>query len=98
VAKNDAAQRARIRKAIHRYVRRHPLAGDTVGGIVTRWLPRRGFESAPDHIGRVLEEMVADGMLQSRPLPDGGILYRARGKAPAAPDGGAKRRARRARR
>lgn len=98
VANNDAARRARIRKAISSYVRRYPLAGDTVEGIVTRWLPRRGFESAPDHIARVLEEMVADGLLQSRLLPDGRIFFRARGRASGAADGGAKRRARRARR
>jgi len=96
VAHNDAAQRARIRKAILRYVHRYPLAADTVEGIVTRWLPRTGFECAPDHIDPVLEEMVADGLLQTRLLPDGKILFCVRGKATGAQDGGAKPRPRRA--
>lgn len=98
VAHNDAAQRARIRKAIVRYVHRYPLAADTVEGIVTLWLPRTGFECAPDHIDQVLEEMVADGLLQTRLLPDGKILFCVRGKATGAQDGDAKPRPRRARR
>jgi hypothetical protein len=78
VAHNDAAQRARIRNAIVRYVHRYPLAADTVEGIVARWLPRTGFECAPDHIDQVLARMVGDGLLQARPLPGGKILFRAR--------------------
>jgi hypothetical protein len=80
VAHNHAAQRARIRKAVVRYVQRCPLAADTVEGIVARWLPRTGFECAPDHIDEVLAQMVADGLLQGRVLPDGKILFRARGR------------------
>lgn len=91
VAQNDASKRARIRKAILRYGHRNPLAADTAGGIVTRWLPRTGFEWAPDHIGKVLAELVADGSLRTRPLPDGEILFCVGGKTGAA-DGAAKRR------
>lgn len=92
VAQNDASKRARIRKAILRYGHRYPLAADTVGGIVTRWLPRTGFEWAPDHIAEALAELVADGSLRTRPLPDGKILFCVGGKAAGAADGAAKRR------
>jgi hypothetical protein len=98
VAHNDALQRARIHKAVLRYVHKYPLAADTVEGVVTRWLPRAGFECAPDHIDQVLEEMVADGLLQTRLLPDGKILFCVRGKATGAPDGAAKPHRSRARR
>lgn len=80
VADNNAAQRARLRKALVRYVRRYPCAADTVEGIVTRWLPRGGFERAPDYIDEVLAQMVADGLVQAQLLPDGRTLFRVRGR------------------
>ncbi len=95
---NDAAQRARIRKAVLRHARRYPLAADTVEGIVMRWLPRAGFECAPDHIDRVLATLVADGLLQTRLLPDGNILFRVRGNAAGPPHDDAKPRSGRSRR
>jgi len=75
VARDDAAQRGRIREAILQYVHRYPLAADTAEGILACWLPHTGFEDAPDHIAAVLEEMVANGWLQARQLPDGNILF-----------------------
>jgi hypothetical protein len=75
VARNDAAQRARIRDAILHYVQKHPLAADTAEGVLACWLPGTGFGEAQDHIAAVLEEMVAGRQLQARHLPDGKILY-----------------------
>jgi hypothetical protein len=53
----------------------YPLAGDTPEGIVACWLPRKGFEDAPDHLAAVLEEMVAKRWLRARELADGKLLY-----------------------
>jgi hypothetical protein len=75
VARDDAAQRARIREAILHYVHRYPLAADTAEGILACWVPHAGFEDAPDHIAAVLEDMVAKHWLQPQQLPDGKILY-----------------------
>lgn len=79
MAHNDAAQR--IREAILQYVHRYPLAADTAEGILACWLPHTGFEDAPDHIAAVLEDLVANGWLQARSLPDGKILFYVRGEA-----------------
>ena len=75
VVRNDADQRARTRKAILRHLRKNPLAADTVAGILAYWLPHTGFEDAPEYIGAVLEDLVAERRLQARPLPDGNVLY-----------------------
>jgi hypothetical protein len=75
LARDDAAQRARIRNAILDYVNRYPHAADTAGGILERWLPRDGFDDAPDHIAAVLDEMVANRRLEVRQLPGGEGLY-----------------------
>lgn len=82
VARDDAAQRARIRGAILHYIHRYPLAADTPEGILACWLPHTGFEDAPDHIVTVLQDMVAKRWLQARRLPDGKILFYMRGEAP----------------
>jgi len=86
VARDDDAQRARIREAILHHVGKYPLAADTADGILACWLPHTGFEDAPDHIDAVLEDMVAKRWLQARRLPDGKTLY-TRGDLPG-PGGG----------
>lgn len=75
MTQDDATQSTRLRKAILRYIYEFPLAADTAEGILASWLPRQGFECAPDHIAAVLERLVADGSLLARRLPDGQILY-----------------------
>lgn len=82
VARDDDAQRARIREAILQHIHKYPLAADTADGIRACWLPGTGFEDAPDHIAAVLEDMVAKRWLQARQLPDGKILFYMRGEAP----------------
>ena len=81
MAGDDATRNTRLSEAVLRHIRKHPLAADTVDGILACWLPRRGFEDAPDYIATVLEDMVAKRWLQARELPDGRILY-VRGEAP----------------
>jgi len=81
VARHDATRKTRLSEAIIRHLRKHPFAADTADGILACWLPRRGFEDAPDYIATVLDEMVAKRWLQARQLPDGRVLY-VRGDAP----------------
>jgi hypothetical protein len=75
LAKEHANERSRLCEAILRHLGRHPGAADTAEGILACWLPARGFEKAPDHIGAALAALVAAHRLQARRLPDGRTLY-----------------------
>lgn len=75
MAHDVPTQQARLCEAILRYIKKQPLAADTVEGILACWLPRTGFEDAPEHIAAVLEDMVERHQLQARQLPDGNVLY-----------------------
>jgi hypothetical protein len=76
VAENhDAERKAHVRSAIIRHLLTYPLAGDTLEGIASCWLPPRGFEDALQFIDDVVESMVLACELASRPLPDGRVLY-----------------------
>lgn len=70
--------KARLRAAITRHIRRNPNAADTARGVAKWWLPSVGYETAPDSIAAVLEEMAEGGLLQALLMPDGEILYRRR--------------------
>ena len=50
---DDDAAKARLRDAILRHVGEHPDAADSAAGIIGWWLPRTGYEDAPDHIDAV---------------------------------------------
>lgn len=82
MARDDATRNTRLSEAILSHIRKHPRAADTADGILACWLPRRGFENAPDYIAAVLDDMVAKHWLQTRQLPDGKMLY-VRGDAPS---------------
>jgi hypothetical protein len=64
-----------VQASVIEYLRQHPQAADSLDGIVQWWLPRQRYETAHERIGRLLEEMVADGILDRRTLPDGTSLY-----------------------
>jgi hypothetical protein len=72
---HDAERKAELRIAILRYLREHPLAGDTPEGIAACWVPPHGYEDALLHLGDVVDTMVAAGELAPRALPDDRILY-----------------------
>jgi hypothetical protein len=74
-ADHESERKARLRAKIVGHLRRSPLAGDTLEGIVASWLPVREWEDAPDLIADVVQTMLAAGELAARPLPDGRILY-----------------------
>jgi hypothetical protein len=71
----DASRAERLRDAIRQHLARCPLAGDTKRGIVANWVPRRGFEDAPQLIDVVVATMVEAGELEARHLPGGRQLY-----------------------
>jgi hypothetical protein len=77
MAGDDVQQKARLRAAILRHVRRNAFSADTAKGILACWLPETDFEDAASHIDPVLEELVAERWLISTPLPGGDILYSA---------------------
>ena len=68
-------RRQALRHAITAHLQKCPHAADTAKGVVDCWLPARKFEDAPDLIEDVLREMVSDGILTARVLPDGNTLY-----------------------
>jgi len=70
-----------LRYALIGHLRANKRAGDTVRGILDKWLPSRGFEDAPEHIRAVLADLVAAKYLRPENLPDGETFY-ARGDAP----------------
>lgn len=68
-------RRQALRDAITAHLQKCPLAADTAEGVIECWLPKRGFEDAPDLIDDVLRELVKYGVLVARTLPDGNTLY-----------------------
>jgi len=64
-----------IKRSILAYLHAHPQAADTLRGIVDWWLPQQRYESDCERIGRVLDQLVADGLLHRAGLPDGEVLY-----------------------
>jgi hypothetical protein len=75
VAHASAAIDTKLRQAIQQQLMSHPHAADTAAGILSAWLPPRGFEDAADHLAEVLEALIADGWLRAHTLPDGNVLY-----------------------
>ena len=52
-----------------------PFSADTAAGIVASWLPSSGYEDALLHIDEALADLVAEGWLRPRRLPDGNVLF-----------------------
>lgn len=61
------------------HVLAHPDVADTAEGIVQWWLPP-GFEGCIDLTDDVLADLVDEGILSKRRMPDGGVVYAAAGK------------------
>lgn len=76
---DDDSTKRRVRQAIVSHVLAYPDVADTPGGIAQWWLPATGFEGAIDLIDEVLAELVDEGILGKRQLPDGGVVYAAAG-------------------
>lgn len=63
---------------LHSHVARHPGAADTVEGVCRWWLPHSAASHGKAAVEAALEQLVLDGALVRRPLPDGQVLYAAR--------------------
>jgi len=77
VADANASHATSLCTAIQRHLKSHPLAADTLEGILNCWLPSIGFEDAADHVEAAVETLVAARWLRRVPLPDGNVLYAA---------------------
>lgn len=60
-----------------RYLAQHPGAADTAEGILRWWLPQSMAVYGRPEVEAALEQLVQDGALERRPLPDGRVLYAA---------------------
>jgi hypothetical protein len=66
---------AEIERAVLAYLQRHPLAADTLRGIVNWWLPQHRYEGGCRRIECVLVRLADEGVLHRDELPDGEVLY-----------------------
>lgn len=71
--------RVEIEKTVVAYLGNHPLAADTVDGIVAWWLPQQRYETARTRIEQALVHLVEIGVLRRDRLPDGAELYALKG-------------------
>jgi hypothetical protein len=64
---------------LRRYVLAHPHAADGLNGVARWWLPPHLAQTAlRNDVQEALEELVAQGLIERRELPDGSILFGAR--------------------
>lgn len=64
-----------IEEAVLSFLDRHPQAADTLEGIANWWLPQQRYVTAEARIEAVLRQLVMEGALQMRRLPDGTPIY-----------------------
>ena len=72
---SEESEIARLRAAILDYLRRNPDAADTLGGIVSWWLPAESVRFDASRVERVLEELVREGFVVKSVLVEGTVLY-----------------------
>lgn len=66
---------AEVADEIRCYLAGHPNASDTLDGVQTWWLPQGTAEAT---VQQALDQLVADGVMHKRQLPDGNLIYAAR--------------------
>ena len=71
----DAEQKARLRAALVKHLREHPLAGDTEDGILACWISPLERTAAEPFIAEVLDAMLLSRELVAATLPGGTVLY-----------------------
>ena len=64
-----------ISTAIRRYVAEHPHAADSVDGVRSWWVPAAAGHVDPRTVERALEQLVSEGVITRRTLPDGTVIY-----------------------
>ena len=64
-------------QAIEAYLARHALAADTEAGIVQWWLPEMGVDAPLAEARLALQLLAEQGLVESRPLPGGILIWHA---------------------
>jgi phage host-nuclease inhibitor protein Gam len=64
---------SQLEEALERYCAAHPNAADTVDGVRRWWLGDPAI--ALDDVEAALEALVKRGLLDTRRLPDGSVVY-----------------------
>ena len=64
-----------IEQTVIAYLGEHPLAADTLDGIVAWWLPLQRYEIGKTRIETALTHLVGAGILRGDALPGGATLY-----------------------
>jgi Fe2+ or Zn2+ uptake regulation protein len=72
----DRPSRSRIAQAILDYLREHPDAQDTLGGIAEWWLPQDDINNRTVTIKEALDELVAEGLISEHEGKDAQTSYR----------------------
>jgi hypothetical protein len=67
---------SRATEEIRSYLREHPEATDNLLGIVTCWLRHDASFSNLAGVEAALAQLVEEHVVESRTMPDGGVLYR----------------------
>jgi hypothetical protein len=64
-----------LKRAILAYLKAHPEAADTATGIKRWWLPPTLVNVSSADVAAVVAAMVAEGILQTRQLPGGHVIF-----------------------
>jgi hypothetical protein len=67
----------KLKRAILAYLKAHPEAADTATGIKRWWLPPTLANVSSADVAAVLAAMVADGIMETRQLPGGHVIFAA---------------------
>ena len=67
-----------VADTIRAYLDTHPSASDSLDGVLQWWLDPLGTRVSPVVATAALERLIRLGVVESRPLPDGGRLFAAR--------------------
>lgn len=73
------ARLCQLVQAIEAYLAAHPGAADSEQGITDWWLSSVGVYATSGELGPALAKLVARGKVDAHQLPDGRVIYRARG-------------------
>ena len=79
LAENDVSDDDRtvaaVAKEIKAYLARHPHAADSAAGIRTSWLSAQLADAPGDRVEKAIDWLMSHGVIESRSLPDGTVLY-----------------------
>jgi hypothetical protein len=76
-ASNTEQEVIKVAQQIQRYLRDHPLAADSLEGVVSWWLGSVQRSRQPEVVREALQQLEAQGVVFHRILPDGNLIYAA---------------------